>query len=115
MFINLSNEFVFGAKILDIYSNINKNDKNKEDIIKKILDYEKEFSQRFNEIDDNKKIVSNKFEEQIKNIDDNVFEKINKVFDDNILRIKNDLEKFIKENNTQKNKEKLTNIIKLFN
>ena len=115
MFINLSNEFVFGAKILDIYSNINKNDKNKEDIIKKILDNEKEFCQRFNEIDDNKKIVSNKFEEQIKNIDDNVFEKINKVFDDNILRIKNDLEKFIKENNTEKNKEKLTNIIKLFN
>ena len=115
MFINLSNEFVFGAKILDIYSNINKNDKNKEDIIKKILDYEKEFCQRFNEIDDNKKIVNNKFEEQIKNIDDNVFEKINKVFDDNILRIKNDLEKFIKENDTEKNKEKLTNIIKLFN
>ena len=115
MFINLSNEFVFGSKILDIYSYINKNDKNNEDIIKKILDNEKEFCQRINEINNNKKIVGDKFEEQIKNIDDNVFEKINKVFDDNILRIKNDLEKFIKENNTEKNKEKLTNIIKLFN
>ena len=115
MFINLSNEFVFGAKILDIYSNINKNDKNKEDIIKKILDNEKEFCQRFNEIDDNKKIVNNKFEEQIKNIDDNVFEKINKIFEDNILRIKNELGNFIKENNIEKNKDKLINIIKLFN
>ena len=115
MFINLSNEFVFGSKILDIYSYINKNDKNNENIIKKILDNEKEFCQRINEINNNKKIVGDKFEEQIKNIDDNVFEKINKVFDDNILRIKNDFEKFIKENNTEKNKEKLANIIKLFN
>ena len=115
MFINLSNEFVFGSKILDIYSYINKNDKNNEDIIKKILDNEKEFCQRINEINNNKKIVGDKFEEQIKNIDDNVFEKINKVFEDNILRIKNELGNFIKENNIEKNKDKLINIIKLFN
>jgi hypothetical protein len=33
MFINLANEFVFGTKILDIYSNINKKEKNNENII----------------------------------------------------------------------------------
>jgi hypothetical protein len=116
MFINLANEFVFGPKILDIYSNINKNNRNNGDIIKMILDYEKEFCQRIKDIDNNKKIICDKFEEQIKNIDDNVFEKIIKVFDDNVIRIKNEIGKFIKDNNNiEENKEKFINIIKLFN
>ena len=118
MFINLSNEFVFGTKILDIYSNINKNEKNnKENIIKKILENEEEFCQKLKDVDCNKKIVSDKFGEQIKNIDDNVFDKIMKVFEDNVTRIKNELGNFIKENNNIKgeNNDKLVNIIKLFN
>jgi len=118
MFINLSNEFVFGTKILDIYSNINKNDKNnKENIIKKILENEEEFCQKLKDVDCNKKIVGDKFGEQIKNIDDNVFDKIMKVFEDNVTRIKNELGNFIKENNNIKgeNNDKLVNIIKLFN
>jgi hypothetical protein len=116
MFINLANEFVFGSKILDIYSNINKNNKNNGDIIKKIFDFEKEFCQRIKDIDSNKKIICDKFEEQIKNIDDNVFDKIIKVFDDNVIRIKNEIGKFIKDNNNiEENKEKFINIIKLFN
>ena len=116
MFINLANEFVFGSKILDIYSNINKNNKNNGDIIKKILDFEKEFCQRIKDIDSNKKIICDKFEEQIKNIDDNVFDKIIKVFDENVIRIKNEIGKFIKDNNNMgENKEKFINIIKLFN
>ena len=116
MFINLANEFVFGSKILDIYSNINKNNKNNGDIIKKIVDFEKEFCQRIKDIDSNKKIICDKFEEQIKNIDDNVFDKIIKVFDENVIRIKNEIGKFIKDNNNMgENKEKFINIIKLFN
>ena len=116
MFINLANEFVFGSKILDIYSNINKNNKNNGDIIKKIFDFEKEFCQRIKDIDSNKKIICDKFEEQIKNIDDNVFDKIIKVFDENVIRIKNEIGKFIKDNNNVgENKEKFINIIKLFN
>jgi hypothetical protein len=101
---------------LDIYSNINKNNRNNGDIIKMILDYEKEFCQRIKDIDSNKKIICDKFEEQIKNIDDNVFDKIIKVFDENVIRIKNEIGKFIKDNNNMgENKEKFINIIKLFN
>ena len=116
MFINLANEFVFGTKILDIYSNINKKEKNNENIINKILEIENEFCQRIKELDNNKKIVEDKFAEQIKNIDDNVYDKIIKVFEDNILNIKNEISKFIKDiNNNAENKDKFINIIKLFN
>ena len=115
MFINLANEFIFGRKILDIYSNINNNDKNNENIKEKILSLEKEFCERIKDLEKNKKIVSDKFEEQIKNIDSDVFDKIMKVFEDNFQRIKNDMAKFIKENNNGGSKEKFEEIIKLFN
>ena len=121
MFINLANEFIFGAKILDIYYKINKildnKDKAKNDeIIKNILDNKKEFERKINVIEDNKSLVIKKFEEQIKNIDSNVFDKIIKVFDDNAERIRNELFNFIKDNNNnEENKEKLNSIIKLFN
>ena len=121
MFINLANEFIFGAKILDIYYKINKildnKDKAKNDeIIKNILDNKKEFEGRINVIEDNKSLVIKKFEEQIKNIDSNVFDKIIKVFDDNAERIRNELFNFIKENNNnEESKENLNSIIKLFN
>ena len=115
MFINLANEFIFGRKILDIYSNINNNDKNNENIKEKILSIEKEFYERIKDLEKNKKIVSDKFEEQIKNIDSDVFDKIMKVFEDNFQRIKNDIAKFIKDNNNGGNKEKFEEIIKLFN
>ena len=115
MFINLSNEFVFGTKILDIYSNINKNEKNnKENIIKKILENEEEFCQKLKDVDCNKKIVGDKFGEQIKNIDDNVFDKIMKVFEDNVTRIKNELGNFIKENNNQLNNLIISSNFSLF-
>ena len=112
MFINLSNEFVFGTKILDFYSRINKNNK---DIIKIILENEQEFCEKIKDIEKNKKIVINKFEEQIKFIDENVFDKITKVFEDNIQKIKTELSKFIIDNNNSQNKERFSNIIKLFN
>ena len=115
MFINLANEFIFGRKILDIYSNINNNDKNNENIKEKILSIEKEFCERIKDLEKNKKIVSDKFDEQIKNIDNDVFDKIMKVFEDNFQRIKNDIAKFIKDNNNGGNKEKFEEIIKLFN
>ena len=115
MFINLANEFIFGRKILDIYSNINNNDKNNENIKEKILSLEKEFCERIKDLEKNKKIVSDKFEEQIKNIDSDVFDKIMKVFEDNFQRIKNDIAKFIKDNNNGGSKEKFEEIIKLFN
>ena len=121
MFINLANEFVYGIKLLDIYSNINKKEKNEENIVNKILDNENEFTQRIKEIEKNKKIVADKFEEQIKNIDENVYDKIMKVFDDNILRIKNEIKKFINDNNNsnsntnKENKERILNIFNLFN
>ena len=121
MFINLANEFIFGAKILDIYYKINKildnKDKAKNDeIIKNILDNKKEFEGRINVIEDNKSLVIKKFEEQIKNIDSNVFDKIIKVFDDNAERIRNELFNFIKDNNNnEESKENLNSIIKLFN
>ena len=63
----------------------------------------------------NQKIVINKFEEQIKFIDENVFDKITKVFEDNIQKIKTELSKFIIDNNNSENKERFSNIIKLFN
>ena len=115
MFINLANEFIFGRKILDIYSNINNNDKNNENIKEKILSIEKEFCERIKDLEKNKKIVSDKFDEQIKNIDNVVFDKIMKVFEDNFQRIKNDIAKFIKDNNNGGSKEKFEEIIKLFN
>ena len=121
MFINLANEFIFGAKILDIYYKINKNLDNKDkakndEIIKNILDNEKDFEGKINVIEDNKSLVIKKFEEQIKNIDSNVFDKIIKVFEDNAERIRNELFNFIKDNNSnEENKEKLNSIIKLFN
>ena len=120
MFINLANEFIFGTQILDIYSKINKNleaqnkDKNNE-IIKNIIDNENEFKRKIIVIDDNKKIIIKKFEEQIKNIDSNVFDKIIKVFEDNIERIRNELLNYIQNDNKEENKEILNSIINLFN
>ena len=121
MFINFSNEFIFGAKILDIYYKINKSfdneNKNKKDEINKnILDNKKEFEMKINVIKDNKSLVIKRFDEQIKNIDSSVYDKIIKVFEDNIERIKNELYNFIKDNNTIKeNKQELNSIINLFN
>ena len=116
MFINLANEFIFGAKILDIYYKINKNrEGNNEEIIKNIIDNEKEFDGKIKVIEENKKIVINNFEEQIRNIDSNVFEKIIKVFEDNIERIRNELLDYIKNHIEEKNEEKLKSIINLFN
>ena len=120
MFINLGNEFIFGPKIIEIYYKINKNldngDKEKnEEIINNILESENEFKGKIKVIEDNKKIVIRKFDEQIKNIDSNVYDKIIKVFEDNIERIRNELYNFIKDINKEDDKEKINNIINLFN
>ena len=116
MFINLGNEFIFGVQILDIYYKINRDSNEKNDkIINNIIDNENEFYGKIKVIEDNKKIVIKHFEEQIKNIDSNVYEKIIKVFEDNIERIKNELFNYINKHNNEKNKEKLNNIINLFN
>ena len=120
MFINLANEFVYGPKIIDIYYKINKSldnkDKDKNDeIIKNILENEIEFNGKIRVIEENKKVVVRKFDEQIKNIDYNVYDKIIKVFEDNVERIKSELLNFIKSNEKEENKEKINNIINLFN
>ena len=117
MFINLANEFIFGAQILDIYYKINKNSEKgkKDELIKLIINNEKEFNGKIKVIQNNKEIVIKKFEEQINNIDENVYNKIIKVFEDNIERIKNELLIFIKSDSNEENKEKLNNIISLFN
>ena len=116
MFINLANEFIFGAKILEIYYKINKKrEGNNEEIIKNILENEKEFDGKIKVIEDNKNILISNFEEQIRNIDSNVFEKIIKVFEDNIERIRNELLDYIKNHIEEKNEEKLKSIINLFN
>ena len=120
MFINLGNEFIFGPKIIEIYYKINKNldngDKEKnEEIINNILESENEFKGKIKVIEDNKKIVIRKFDEQIKNIDSNVYDKIIKVFEDNIERIRNELYNFIKDINKEDDKKKINNIINLFN
>ena len=115
MFINLANEFIFGVQILDIYYKINKDtDEKNDEIIKNIIDNEKEFNGKIRVIKDNKKIVIKHFEEQIKNIDSNVYDKIIKVFEDNIERIKNELLNYIHKHNNEQNKEILNNIINLF-
>ena len=115
MFINLANEFIFGVQILDIYYKINKDtDEKNDEIIKNIIDNEKEFNGKIRVIEDNKKIVIKHFEEQIKNIDSNVYDKIIKVFEDNIERIKNELLNYINKLNNEQNKEILNNIINLF-
>ena len=115
MFINLANEFIFGVQILDIYYKINKDtDEKNDEIIKNIIDNEKEFNGKIRVIEDNKKIVNKHFEEQIKNIDSNVYDKIIKVFEDNIERIKNELLNYINKHNNEQNKEILNNIINLF-
>ena len=117
MFINLANEFIFGAQIIDIYYKINKNTerKNDDDILNKILENEIEFNGKIKVIEDNKNIITKNFEEQIKNIDSNVYDKIIKVLEDNIERIKNELLNFIKIHNVENNNEKLNSIINLFN
>ena len=97
-------------------SNINTNSFNINQSINSNISSSISISDNSNNSTNNKKIVIDKFEEQIKNIDDNVFDKIIKVFNDNVLRIKNELYKFIKDsNNIEENKEKIINIIKLIN
>jgi hypothetical protein len=120
MFINLANELVYGPKIIDIYYKINKildnKDKDKSDeIIKNILENEIEFNGKIRVIEENKKVVIRKFDEQIKNIDYNVYDKIIKVFEDNVERIRSELLNFIKSIDKEENKEKINNIINLFN
>ena len=116
MFINLANEFIFGSQILDIYNKINKDkDEKSSEIIKSVIETEKEFIGKIKVIEDNKRIVINNFEEQIKNIDSIVFDKIIKVFEENVERIRKELVSFLKKHNEEKNKEKLINIIKLLN
>ena len=115
MFINLANEFIFGAKIIDIYNQINKNSDNKE-IIKNISNEQNEFENKIKEANDKKIIVVKKFEEQIKIIDTNVNEKIIKVFEDNFNRVKIELIKCLENNkNYEEYKDKINNIINLFN
>ena len=120
MFINLANEFIYGPKIIDIYNKINKSldneeKNNNEEIINKILENEIEFKGKIRVIEENKKVVISKFEEQIKSIDSNVYDKIIKVFEDNIERIRSELLNYIKSIDNEENKEKINNIINLFN
>ena len=120
MFINLANEFIYGPKIIDIYNKINKSldneeKNNNEEIINKILENEIEFKGKIRVIEENKKVVISKFEEQIKSIDSNVYDKIIKVFEDNIERIRSELLNYIKSIDNEENKEKINNLINLFN
>ena len=116
MFINLTNEFIFGRVINDLYHKIInvKDDKEKaKNIVKLLIQNEKEFQEKIPKIEDNKNIVFQKFNEQIMLIDNSVYEKIEKVVKENISNIKNNYKKFLTEYSDE-DKDKLENIKKLF-
>ncbi len=116
MFINLTNEFIFGRVINDLYHKIInvKDDKEKaKNIVKLLIQNEKEFQEKIPKIEDNKNIVFQKFNEQIMLIDNSVYEKIEKVVKENISNIKNNYNKFLTEYSDE-DKDKLENIKKLF-
>ena len=116
MFVNLTNEFIFGRIINDFYHKIIniKNDKEKtKNIVKLLIENEKEFEDKIPKIEENKKIVFQKFNEQIIAIDNTVYDKIEKVVNENIINIKNNYIKFLNEYSDE-DKTKLENIIKLF-
>jgi hypothetical protein len=116
MFINLTNEFIFGRVINDLYHKIInvKDDKEKaKNIVKLLIQNEKEFQEKIPKIEDNKNIVFQKFNEQIMIIDNSVYEKIEKVVKENISNIKNNYKKFLTEYSDE-DKDKLENIKKLF-
>ncbi len=116
MFINLTNEFIFGRVINDLYHKIInvKDDKEKaKNIVKLLIQNEKEFQEKIPKIEDNKNIVFQKFNEQIMLIDNSVYEKIEKVVKENISNIKNNYKKFLNEYSDEE-KDKLENIKKLF-
>ena len=116
MFINLTNEFIFGRVINDLYHKIInvKDEKEKaKNIVKLLIQNEKEFQEKIPKIEDNKNIVFQKFNEQIMIIDNSVYEKIEKVVKENISNIKNNYKKFLTEYSDE-DKDKLENIKKLF-
>ena len=117
MFINLSNEFIFGSKILDINHKIN--DENKvSDILDMIFNCKDEFYEKIPNVKENKKKVIKTFEEQIKNIDNNVYEKIIRVFEENNERIIQEIVDFLcknKEESKAEDKNVINEIIELFN
>ena len=116
MFVNLTNEFVFGRIINDFYHKIIniKNDKEKtKNIVKFFIENEKEFEDKIPKIEESKKIVFQKFNEQIIAIDNTVYDKIEKVVNENIINIKNNYKKFLNEY-SEEDKNKLENIKKLF-
>ena len=116
MFVNLTNEFVFGRIINDFYHKIIniKNDKEKtKNIVKLLIENEKEFEDKIPKIEESKKIVFQKFNEQIIAIDNTVYDKIEKVVNENIINIKNNYKKFLNEY-SEEDKNKLENIKKLF-
>ena len=116
MFINLTNEFIFGRVINDLYHKIInvKDEKEKaKNIVKLLIQNEKEFQEKIPKIEDNKNIVFQKFNEQIMLIDNSVYEKIEKVVKENISNIKNNYKKFLTEYSDE-DKDKLENIKKLF-
>ena len=116
MFINLTNEFIFGRVINDLYHKIInvKDDKEKaKNIVKLLIQNEKEFQEKIPKIEDNKNIVFQKFNEQIMIIDNSVYEKIEKVVKENISNIKNNYKKFLTEYSDE-DKDKLENIKQLF-
>ena len=116
MFINLTNEFIFGRVINDLYHKIInvKDEKEKaKNIVKLLIQNEKEFQEKIPKIEDNKNIVFQKFNEQIMIIDNSVYEKIEKVVKENISNIKNNYKKFLTEYSDE-DKDKLENIKQLF-
>ena len=134
LFVNLSNEFIYGRILIDVYHKIiefnknkNNNDSNKnineinEIIQKEIVNNSEIIENDVKNINKNKEIVYKEFEEQIKNIDEDKYNKIKNVLDNIIERIYNTIKFYMKndfiiinEENDEK-KNILNNIKNLFN
>lgn len=111
MFVNLSNEFIFGRDFVDLYHKIQIKDENKkkEDFFKILVEKQKEFIDLLKKTKESENKILTNFEEQIKLVDTNVNEKINKVVKENILSIKKAFLTFISEYD-EKDKEQLNEL-----
>lgn len=112
MFVNLSNEFIFGRDLIDLYHKIQKKDEiKKEELFKHLVEKQKEFIELLGKAKESENKILTSFEEQIKLVDTNVNEKINKVVRDNIILIKKVFLTFINEYD-EKEKDQLNELKK---
>ena len=101
MFVNLSNEFIFGRELIDIHTKIKSKEKTDE-LIELIITKQKDIIAILEEMTSKENAILKDFEEQIKMVDESVNEKINKVVKDNMNRILRGVISFIDEHKGEK-------------